>query len=44
MQLFPETETTFMLPTPAGNLEVLATQAQPSSNRRITVIIFYPQQ
>ena len=41
MQSFPEIETTFILPGPAGDLEVLATPIE-NSPRKATAIICHP--
>ncbi len=40
MQFFPQTETTFLLPGPAGNLEVIATPAK--GDAHATAIICHP--
>ncbi|MHB1947390.1 MAG: alpha/beta hydrolase [Gammaproteobacteria bacterium] len=42
MESFPSTETTFLLPSPAGNLEVIATPAEESHRQSITAIICHP--
>lgn len=42
METFPEIETNFLLPGPAGNLEVIAVPANPDSQRNTTAVICHP--
>lgn len=42
MQSFPITETTFLLPGAAGNIEVLATPADPDNTKAAVAVICHP--